>query len=345
LADRREFLKIGAAAVGGAVIASIVEIPYSANTASQKDQQISSLQSQISNAISTTSSKASSSIQQFTPTEIAQIGTTLGITPDVHADEGVVKANFPRTDIKVTVDDWGMVPFIGLTAYGSFQKVGSTGQVMVMGDMVLFEDEVNPTMSTAFANGLDVTALHNHFFFDNPKIYFMHIYGMGELGAITSAVKATVDSKVSIRATNAQPQQQFGGPTIPSTSSIDGSGIDKIFGVTGQANTGMYKVVVGRQATMTDCGCTVGKTMGVNTFAAFAGTNDNALVYGDFAVLESELQSVLRTLRQGGINIASIHSHMTNEQPKIMFLHYWGKGSTTDLSTALKNALNKTSSV
>lgn len=215
---------------------------------------------------------------------------------------------------------------------------------MVMGDKVLFEDEVNPTMSTAFAKGLDITALHNHFFFDTPKVYFMHIHGMGDLGTITSAVKATVDSKLSIRATNAQPQQQFGGPMIPSVSSIDGSAIDKIFGATGQDNNGMHKVVVGRRTTMTDCGCTVGKTMGVNTSAAFAGTNDNALVHGDFAVLESELQPVLRALRQGGINILSIHTHMTNDQPKIMFLHYWGTGNTTDLSTTLKNALNKTAS-
>ena len=124
---------------------------------------------------------------------------------------------------------------------------------------------------------------------------------------------------------------------LPAQNSITGKTIEDLLGVKGQANNGMFKIVIGRTAKMMDT--EVGKEMGVNTWAAFAGADDNAVVDGDFAVLEDELQPVLKSLRHDGINIVAIHSHMTHENPRILFLHYWGRGKTADLAKALKTAL------
>ncbi len=264
-----------------------------------------------------------------------------GVKGTLNKEEGVFKVSFPRIDVQVTVDGWTMKPFMGLTSWAAFKK-GMEKGAMVMGDLVLFEDEVNPVMSVALANGLEVTALHNHFFYDNPKVYFMHIGGDGNLETLARAMRKTQAQVKEIRTASPQPARGFKGNPIPADSNIDGKTIEKILGYSGQANNGMFKVVIGRKAKM-PCGCEVGKEMGVNTWAAFAGTNDNAFVDGDFAVLESELQSVLKALRAVKISIVALHHHMTREQPRYIFLHYWGKGSTTELAKGLRSALDKTS--
>jgi hypothetical protein len=207
-----------------------------------------------------------------------------------------------------------------------------------MGDTVLFQDEVNPVMSIALDNGLSVTALHNHFFYDEPKVYFMHIGSEGSAENLATAVKKVWDKIKEIRAANPKPASTFGLSAMPATNSITSKTIENILGVKGQANNGMFKVTIGRTTKMS--GMDMGNTMGVNTWAAFAGTDDNALVDGDFAVHEDELQGVLKTLRKGGINIVAIHSHMAGETPRILFLHYWGRGSATDLAKSLKAALD-----
>jgi hypothetical protein len=208
---------------------------------------------------------------------------------------------------------------------------------MVAGDLVLFEDEVNPVMSAVLDAGLTVTALHNHFFFDNPKVYFMHIGGEGTTERLASGVKAALTKQKEIRANSPEPLRLFGAAFAPSRNSISGEMIEKILGTKGQANNGMFKVVVGRNAKM-PCGCEMTKEMGVNTWAAFAGTDDNAVVDGDFAVLEDELQPVLKALRRAEVNIVAIHHHMTHEEPRILFLHYWGKGKAADLANAVNAA-------
>jgi hypothetical protein len=210
---------------------------------------------------------------------------------------------------------------------------------MIMGDVVLFQDEVNPVMSAALGNGLSVTALHNHFFYDDPHVYFMHIGGNGQIDALAGGFKAILDKIKEVRAANPQIAQGFGGPVLPVTSSITGKSIDDMLGTKGQAKDGMFKIVIGRTTKM-PCGCLAGKDMGVNTWAAFAGSDDNAVVDGDFAVKETELEDVLKSLRKSGINIVAIHSHMTEETPRFLFLHYWGKGKVTDLAAALKLALS-----
>jgi hypothetical protein len=208
---------------------------------------------------------------------------------------------------------------------------------MVMGDTVLLEDEVNPAMSAALDAGLEVTALHNHFFFDQPKIYFMHVGGMGDTARMAGAVKAVYDRIAQVRSGEASPASAFPGD-IAATSSISAAPIEQVFATKSQSSNGMVKVVIGCKTSMH--GVDVGNEMGVNTWAAFAGSDDNAVVDGDFAMLESELQTVLKTMRASGINIVAIHQHMTQESPRIMFLHYWGKGKAVDLARAVKKAVD-----
>jgi Domain of Unknown Function (DUF1259) len=266
-----------------------------------------------------------------------QIDQITGVKGVYTADEDVHRVSFPRTDVKVTVDRWSMHPFMGLTSWAAFTSAGQSG-VMVMGDLVVFEDEVNPVMSAAFEKGLEVTALHNHFFFDSPKVMFMHIGGHGKADQLASAVRAAMDKAKQIRSSNPTPASQFSGPAVPATSSITPGVIEGILGVKGQSNNGMYKLAIGRKARMH--GREIDNQMGVNTWAAFAGSDDNAFVDGDFATLTSELQSVLKALRGADINIVAIHNHMTHEEPQYVFLHFWGKGTTAALARGVKAALD-----
>lgn len=271
------------------------------------------------------------------------VSSATGVEKPETSPDGVVKASFPRKDVDVSVDGWKMPPFMGLTSWAAFSPArAGVAEAMVMGDLVLFEDEVNPVMSVLFENGLAVTALHNHFFYDSPKVYFMHIGGEGAVAALGKGVRSAMDKVSEIRKKSPKPGSTFGAPAIPTKSTIDGAKIEAALGVKGQAKDGMFKATIGRRATTASCGCAVGKAMGVNTWAAFAGSDDVAVVDGDFAVSENELQGVLKTLRGGGINIVAIHHHMTGENPRTLFLHYWGKGKTAELAATVRKALDLT---
>ncbi|MBI3874461.1 MAG: DUF1259 domain-containing protein [Verrucomicrobia bacterium] len=271
------------------------------------------------------------------PLDTAKIEQRTGLKGAWNEAEAVFKVTSPRNDLPVSVDGWKMPPFMGLTSWAAFTQ-GKAAEAMVMGDLVLFQDEVNPVMSAALDNGLNVTALHNHFFFDEPKVYFMHIGGEGSVEQLAGGVRKAFDKVKEIRAANPQPAKSFGGG-IPAQSSITGKTLEDILGVKGQTNNGMFKVVIGRKAKM-PCGCEVGKEMGVNTWAAFAGSDDNAVVDGDFAAREEELQGVLKALRTRGINVVAIHHHMIMESPRYVFLHYWGKGKAVELAKSLKVTLD-----
>src|SRR5450755_32995 len=267
--------------------------------------------------------------------DTARIESITGLTGTYNGAENVFKVSKPRSDIKLSVDRWTLPPFMGITSYAAFTPMA--GGAMLMGDTVLFEDEVNPAMSVALDAGLEVTALHNHFFFDQPKIYFMHIGGMGDVRRLATGVKAVWDRIGQVRASQPTPTSTFPGD-IPAQSSISAAAIEAVFGAKSQTNNGMVKVVIGRKATMH--GVEVGNEMGVNTWAAFAGSDQQAVVDGDFAMLEGELQTVLKTMRADGINIVAIHQHMTQETPRYVFLHYWGKGKAVDLARAVRKALS-----
>ena len=265
----------------------------------------------------------------------ARIDELTGLKGKMNEKEGVYKVTFPRNDVKVVVDGWTMPPFMGLGTWAAF--TATKDGAMVMGDTVLFEDEVNAAMNAALDNGLNVTALHNHFFFDQPKVFFMHIEGEGTVEKLASAVKKVYDTTKATRGPNAKPAESFsviGQPSLPGKNSITAAPLNEIFGTQGESKDGMVKFTIGRPANMH--GVTIDKEMGVNTWAAFAGSDDNAIVDGDFAVTEDELQPVLKSLLKDKINIVAIHQHMTHEQPRMMFFHYWGRGRAKDLANAIK---------
>ncbi len=268
-------------------------------------------------------------IQQHTGLKGAPAGATFKVTA-------------PRNDVPITVDGRALPPFMGVTSWAAFSN-GGRAEAMVMGDIVLFQDEVAPAMRAALDHGLAVTALHNHFFYDEPRVFFMHIGGEGTVDTLASGVHELFAAIKTVRAATPKPANSFGLPPLPVENKITAAPLEKILGTKLQANSGMAKAVFGRTVTM-DCGCPADADSGVNTWAVFAGTDDSAVVDGDFAVLESELQPVLKSLTASGINVVAIHHHMTGETPRILFLHYWGRGSATALATSLKSALSATKS-
>jgi hypothetical protein len=276
-----------------------------------------------------------------TALDTAKIEQIIGVKGTTIADENVFKVGKARNEVKVEVEGWHMQPFMGLGSWAAFTP--SAHGVMVMGDTVLFEDEVNPVMSVALDSGLEVTALHNHFFFDQPKVFFMHIGGMGDTDKLAAGVKNVWDKIAQIRAANPAPMKSFGAPNIAAENGITAAPLETILGVKGQSSQGMFKVVIGRPASMH--GTPIGKEMGVNTWAAFAGKDAEAVIDGDFAMTEGELQTVLKAMRKEGINIVAIHHHMAGEEPRILFLHYWGKGEAAQLAQAFKRVLDAQTAV
>jgi hypothetical protein len=265
--------------------------------------------------------------------DTAKIEHLTGIKGELSEKEGVFKVTAPRSDLKITVAGVKMTPPMGLASYAAFMKTGTT--TMVMGDTTLLEDQVNPVMSVALDNGLEVTALHNHFFWDSPKVMFMHIGGMGDEEKLASGVGKVF---AKIKETSGGKGQIPKADLDPAKTSLDPKNIEGVMGLKGQMGNGVYKITIGRTTKM--AGHEVGNAMGINTWAAFAGSDQQAVVDGDFVMLEKELQSVLKALRGAGINVVAIHNHIETESPRVVFLHYWGVGSTTDLAKGLKAALD-----
>jgi hypothetical protein len=251
------------------------------------------------------------------------------------AKDGVVRVTWPRSDVSVTVDGMVLSPAAGLTTWAAFAAADTKS--MVMGDAVVFRDEVSPAMDAAFAHGLSVTALHNHFFFDEPKAYFMHIEGTGDTEQLAAAVRAVWDAIRAVRRAAPVPASRFPGQ-IPSPGSIDADRVGKILGLSTTVNPGVVKVSTGRTATKN--GLEIGGSMGLGTWAAFSGSDALAAVDGDFAMTAAEVQPVLRALRQAHIHIVALHNHMVGENPAYFFTHFWGTGPAVDLARGIRTALD-----
>lgn len=267
------------------------------------------------------------------PFDKAKIEELTGARGSSNEKEKVFRVSVPRTDLSVTAAGVRLTPPMGLTSWAAFKKAGQ--QRVVMGDMVLLEDQVNAVISVALENGLEVTALHNHFFWDSPKVMFMHIGGMGDEAQLAAAVGRVF---TKIRETSGGKGEVPRADIDPTKSTLDPSKIDSVLGIRGEFSNGVHRLSVGRETHMH--GEAMGNAMGVNTWAAFAGTDDTAVVDGDFAMLESELQTVLKALRGAGIHIVAIHHHMSGEEPRVLFLHYWGVGRAEDLARGLRAALD-----
>jgi hypothetical protein len=280
-------------------------------------------------------SDRAASAQTASGLDTARIEKLTGAKGALDEKEGVFKVSVPRTDLSVTSAGVRITPPMGLTSWAAFKRAGE--HTVVMGDLVLLEDQVNPVMSTALDEGLEVTALHNHFFWDAPKVMFMHIGGMADEAKLATAV-GRVYAKMADTAggKGAIPRADID----PARTTLDPQKVEAILGAKGSLSAGVYRVVIGRMARMH--GHEMGAAMGVNTWAAFAGTDERAVVDGDFAMFEAELQGVLKALRRAGIYVVAIHHHMTGEEPRIVFLHYWGVGRTEDLARGLRQALDET---
>lgn len=249
--------------------------------------------------------------------------------------DGVVKIEWPRTDVPVQVDGMPLKPFAGLGTWAAF--TATPHGAMFMGDTVVFEDEVTPAMDAAFAAGLEVTAIHNHFFYDNPKVYFMHIGGHGDPEKLAAAVKGVWDAIKKVRSENPTPANRFAGG-VPQPGKIGAAAVENLLGHKSVTKDGVVKVSIGKEGIMH--GVKVGEQMGLNTWAAFSGSDEMAVVDGDFIMTGEEVQPVMHALRKAGIRIVALHNHMIGEQPQVFFLHFWGKGPTQELAKGVRAALD-----
>lgn len=245
--------------------------------------------------------------------------------------EKVFKISMPRKDIKVKVDGTLLSPFLGLTSWISFTNENDS--TIAMGDLVLFEDEVNPVMRKALEKGLSVTALHNHFFFDHPKVFFMHILAKGNSENISLSLKEMFDEIKNVRSIHPNPKNSFDSLKITLKNSISKEKVQNILGIECQEQSGMVKAILGKDSNLYK---TSGKEMGINSWAGFGGANEKAFVDGDIAVSESQLQKVLKILQHSNINVVAIHNHMIFENPRILFVHFWSKGKVEDLAMGIK---------
>ncbi|MGE0337264.1 MAG: DUF1259 domain-containing protein [Gammaproteobacteria bacterium] len=263
----------------------------------------------------------------------AAAGTAATLSTD-----GVVRIGWSRNDVDVTVDGMAFPPAAGLGSWAAFTETDHG--VMVMGDNVVFRDEVDAVIDAAFAHGLEITALHNHFFYDEPIVYFMHVGGQGEPAALARGVKAMWDAARAIRRETPEPADRFGGPIPqPGEGRIDPGPIEQIIGADATVNAGgVVKVTLGREARMH--GKDFGASMGLTTWAALSGSDELAAMDGDFAMRAEEVTPVLRALRQADIHVVALHNHMMGETPAYYFVHFWGVGSTKTLAAGFKSALD-----
>ncbi len=217
---------------------------------------------------------------------------------------------------------------------------GDGGSDVMMGDLVLLEDEVNPVMSALLENGLEVTALHNHFFFESPRIFYMHVHGHGKAADLARKAKPAVD--LIGHSSPSHEAAPVSGKSNVTSGQIDAAKIAGIVGYEGEQTGPVYKITVGRDdLNLNEIGAKINARMGLNTWAAFFGSDANAEIAGDVAMLAGEITPVLKALRSNNLNVVAIHNHMTNGQPAIYFLHYWGTGPADKLANGFKAALNQ----
>lgn len=275
---------------------------------------------------------AQNALAQEMPQDYAAVLKTLDKKGDFK--DNVLKVNIPRQDLKVTVDGVATPTPFGFGGWVAMTK-GQGGMQVLMGDLVLTENEVNPVMSALLENGLEVTALHNHFLFETPRVFYMHVHGHGDAQELARKLKPALalmggGATTTPAAAEAKPQ-------------IDTAKIAGIIGHEGEASGTVYKITIGRDdLSIKDMGAPVNSRMGLNTWAAFTGTDANAAIAGDVAMLENEVQPVLKALRKNGLSVVAIHNHMIGSSPAVYFLHYWGKGPAATLASGFKAALDQT---
>jgi hypothetical protein len=260
------------------------------------------------------------------------IGRSAVVAGDVH------RYNFPRTDLTVTVDGVTIKPAFALGGWTAFKP--AHGGVMIMGDLVLLDTEIAPVMSKLIQNGVEITAVHNHVLRGSPATYYMHVGGHGDPVKLATAIRtALADSKTPLTP-----------PTPPATQpaiDLDTAQLDQIIGVKGNANGGVYQFGVPRRDPITEGGMPItppGPT-GMATAINFQPTGaGKAAITGDFVLTGEEVNPVIKALRESGIEVTAIHSHMLTEQPRLIFMHFWANDDAIKLAKGLRAALDKTAS-
>jgi len=265
--------------------------------------------------------------------DAAQIEALTGVKPATSGNE--LKVSVPQTDLAVVVDGFRITPPMGLTTWAAFTPTHDGA--MVMGDVVAQEGEVGAVERAALGAGLAVTAVHNHFLRDTPKVMFLHIHGEGPVEALAKGVRAVLDAVRQARS-GAAP-----APAAPLEAHFDPAAVGAILGAEGKLDAGVYRVVIGRpDVVLSEGHAAVSTFLGFNTWMAFQGSAERAAVSGDFAMLEGEVPHVIRALVENSIEVAAVHNHMTGETPRVFFLHFWGVGPVDKLARALRLALDQT---
>ena len=273
---------------------------------------------------------------QAIPSDYQGVLTTLGRSGDYK--DGVLKVNIPRSDLTVTIRQRPAPTPFGFGGWVAFTKA-TDGTDVMMGDLVLAEDEVNPVMSAVINQGLQVTALHNHFFWEQPRVFYMHVHGMGRAAELANKLKpavALVDAAMKRAPAATAPAAAAAAPTL------DGAALSRILGHEGEQNGAVYKITIGRpDLNVREHGAAINARMGLNTWAAFTGTPTDSMVAGDVAMLEAEMPRVLKALRDNNLDVVAIHHHMTDVSPMVIFLHYFGTGPADALARSVRAAVDQ----
>ncbi len=267
---------------------------------------------------------------QAYPADFSEVEKILGVSGQTQ--EGVTVFSFPRNDLKIKIGGDSVPTAIGFGSWTGWKEMG--GEAMVMGDLVLLQKEINPVISALAEANVSVTALHNHFLHENPRIMYMHIYGMGQASPMAVGIRNALSKTGTPR-----PGPTTGG-TSPPNMTLDTKRLEQIVGHPGKAGGGVFKIIIGRPGVKMD-GVEMTASMGLNTWAAFTGTNERAHVAGDVAMTAKEVNPVIRALRRGGIELTAVHNHMLNEEPRIFFLHYWGTGPAEKLAGTVREAFDQ----
>ncbi|WP_121808287.1 DUF1259 domain-containing protein [Mucilaginibacter kameinonensis] len=274
----------------------------------------------------------------LTVDEIAGIDAALGKKGSYKEAESVYTIPLPRNDLKMKIKGEPIpIPF-GFGGWVSFKKTLDGKSAMVMSDTVLQMEEVNPLISAAHANGLEIAAIHNHFFYEEPRIYYMHIHGMGTIAELAKKYADTIRDSKLFPANQPAPSAP---PAITGKENFDLPALDAIVKYTGTVNGPTYKYTVGRaDLKIMAMGVEMTTNIGLNSWASFAGKQDDAHIAGDIAMLQTEVNSVIKTLRAHNLEVVAVHNHMLGDDPHMIFLHYYGRGDASTLAKGFRAALN-----
>lgn len=249
---------------------------------------------------------------------------------------GEYKITVPQNDLNIVVDGFKIIPPMGLGTWTAFTPCGDSA--MVMGDIVITETDLKPVQQEVIRQGFAISAIHNHFVRNHPNVMYMHIDGKGSVDKLAAGVKAVLGKVAEVRGKDPKASK---ADSVTNTISIPM--LDSIIGHKGELNKGVYKYTIGRpDVALQEHGIPVSSFAGFNTWAAWQGTPERAAVAGDFAMLENEVEPVIKALVENGIEVVAVHNHMVHEQPRIFFLHYWGVGPAEQLAKGFRAALDQT---